>query len=53
MLALVLTLPRSKFVHGLCRSLVRDAQERAHHAGAPAAEPVAIAATTGQGGQRR
>jgi citrate/tricarballylate utilization protein len=53
--ALFLTLPYSKFVHGIYRylALVRYARERFHHFGEPAAKLVPAAATTGQGGQRR
>jgi citrate/tricarballylate utilization protein len=54
-LALFLTLPYSKFVHGIYRylALVRYARERRHEFGESPAQPVALASTTGQGGQRR
>ncbi|NNM75279.1 hypothetical protein HJG44_23245, partial [Enterovirga sp. DB1703] len=53
--ALFLTLPYSKFVHGIYRylALVRYARERFHHFGEPEAKLVAAPATTGQGGQRK
>ncbi|WP_375459476.1 tricarballylate utilization 4Fe-4S protein TcuB [uncultured Enterovirga sp.] len=51
--ALFLTMPYGKFVHGIYRALalVRYAHERRHET--LSAQPVAVAATTGQGGQRR
>jgi citrate/tricarballylate utilization protein len=53
--ALFLTLPYSKFVHGIYRylALVRYARERRHEFGEAPATPVGLASTTGQGGQRR
>ncbi len=53
--ALFLTLPYSKFVHGIYRylALVRYAHERFHHFGEPTAKLVQAPATTGQGGQRK
>lgn len=53
--ALFLTLPYSKFVHGIYRylALVRYARERWHHFGEPKATLVPVVATTGQGGQRK
>jgi citrate/tricarballylate utilization protein len=53
--ALFVTLPYSKFVHGIYRylALVRYARERFHHFGEGPARPVAASATTGQGGQRK
>jgi citrate/tricarballylate utilization protein len=53
--ALFLTLPYSKFVHGIYRylALVRYARERRHEFGEPPARPVGPVGTTGQGGQRR
>lgn len=53
--ALFLTLPYSKFVHGIYRylALVRYARERFHHFGEPTAKLVPAVAMTGQGGQRK
>ena len=53
--ALFLTLPYSKFVHGIYRylALVRYARERWHHFGESTAKLVPATATTGQGGQRK
>ena len=53
--ALFLTLPYSKFVHGIYRyvALVRYARERWHHFGESTAKLVPPVATTGQGGQRK
>ena len=52
---LFLTLPYSKFVHGIYRylALVRYARERFHHFREPTAKLVSATAAPGQGGQRK